>query len=56
MAQKLEHSRRYQIQRDIQGTDLDAGPYNFHIPAQDMGHTVTVVASIGLEVLDESSE
>ena len=36
--------------------DLDAGPYNFHIPAQDMGHTVTAVASIGLEVLDESSE
>ena len=54
MVQK--HSRRYQIQRDIQGMDLDAGPYNFHIPAQDMGRTVTAVASIGSEVLDESSE
>ena len=54
MAQK--HSRRYQIQRDIQGMDSDAGPYNFHIPTQDMGHTVTAVASIELEVLDESSE
>lgn len=36
--------------------DLDAGPYNFHIQAQDMCHTVTGVKSIELEVLDESSE
>ena len=54
VAQK--HSCGYQIRRDIQGMDLDAGPYNFHIQAQDMCHTVTGVKSIELEVLDESSE
>jgi hypothetical protein len=36
--------------------DLDVGPYDFHIPAQNMRHTVTAVSSIGSEVLDESSE
>ena len=51
-----KHSRIYRIQRDIRHMDLNAGPYNFHIPAQGMVHIVAAVASVELEVLDENSE